>query len=565
MASVYRKKGGSTWYVSVKNALGEHESHATKAQTKTEAKALAIEMELQAERQRLGLEVRDSAMTFGELAAAWLKDHGSRLRSHKDEEGRINLHLLPTLGSLRLRQVTPHKLDQLWTTKLETHSAQTVVHLRGLVQRMYEKAKRWKLWTGDNPATLSEAPKVVRKPVQFASVAEVEAVLKAATGEFRVLVAAAVFTGIREGELLALTRERVDLERGHILVVKTEGQETTKGGKWRPVPVPEALKVILKAHLKGLVGERLFPEHARYKGGGVRTVIMRELDKTLIAAGLVVRWDHICRRKSCRKVEEHPDGTQRKCSACGYALWPRPLPKELTFHQLRHSYISHLLMGGADPFAVQRIAGHASLEITLGTYGHATTGYLGEQAKKLPDFLPGSYPEDPSPFEGAQDAEPTTGNDGGNAGRPWRDSNPRYRLESSAPVQPPRTPRDTTATSPSYTGVSEGGKGVARTPGNTSAQPVSYPAPTRVEPALTVAEVARWLAVSTATVYAMCKEGRLPHRRLPRGGIRFDRATVEAWLQEQEVRGELRARAVTSERRLRVERQPSGFPFACLG
>jgi integrase len=537
MASVYKK--GPTWYLSFKNHLGKRSPVASKARTKAEAMRLATELEQQAERQGLGLEVRRSTMTFGELADLWLGSHAKGLRSCADETARLRDHLRPTLGSLPLQHVTTLELDKLWTVKGETLEPQTVKHLRGLVQRVFNKAKVWKLWSGENPATLSAMPRVVKQPPNYAQVAEIEAILKAAVGEFRVLAAMAIYTGIREGELLALVRQRVDLERGTIMVIKTQGSDTTKGGKWRPVPLPASLKVILAEHLRTLVGDKVFPKFSSYTGGGARTMISRSLDDTLIAAGLIVRWDHVCRRKGCRKVEVHPDGEAgRKCQACGYTLWPRPIPNPLTFHGLRHSYISHMLMAGADAFAVQRIAGHASIATTLGTYAHATSGYLGEQVKRLPDFggvLPGVYSEEPGPFEVAQDASASSEDSSGSAGCPWRDSNPRYRLESPGTGV---APADTAGHQRANPGTSAALRLVAGTPPGTPAHRAFYPASTRDRgSALTVAEVAVRLAVSTATVYAMVKAGTIPHRRLPRGGIRFDELQLEAWVLAQESGG----------------------------
>jgi integrase len=537
MASVRKK--GPTFYACFTDHTGRRVQMATKARTRTEAKVLAGELERQAERQRQGLEVRNTEQTWGDLADLWLKQHAAGLRSYETTKGRLELHLRPALGPLKLLQVTPLVLDKLWNEKLKPTgplSPQTVVHLRNIVSSTFVDAKRWRLWSGENPATVSQAPKIIRKPVEFAEVEEVVAILSAAVGEFKVLATCAVLTGLREGELLALRRENVDLKRQRISVLKTVGSETTKGGKWRPVPVNEELQPILAAHLAALEGDVLFPGFARYKGGGVRTAIKRDLGETLIAAGLVQRWDHVCRRRSCRKVEVHQDGTPGKlCAACGFTLWPRPIPKALTFHGLRHTYITHLLEGGADPFAVQRIAGHADLETTM-RYAHAGMGYLKKQGEKLPSFCGPGVDSGAVGFpEVAARADANLIDSSGNPDVPGGIRTLVTGLKGQQAQRHRVTPDHTGVVIPGTSGASAR---VAHAPPHTESHRVVDPVLTMAPgPMITVADVAARLAVSTATIYAMAKAGSIPHQRLPRGGLRFDQLRLEAWLVASERTG----------------------------
>ncbi|MGE5579226.1 MAG: helix-turn-helix domain-containing protein [Bacillota bacterium] len=50
---------------------------------------------------------------------------------------------------------------------------------------------------------------------------------------------------------------------------------------------------------------------------------------------------------------------------------------------------------------------------------------------------------------------------------------------------------------------------------------------------LTAAEVASYLKLDRKTVYQLCKEGRLPYRRVGRL-VRFSKLAVEAWVREGE-------------------------------
>jgi site-specific recombinase XerD len=53
------------------------------------------------------------------------------------------------------------------------------------------------------------------------------------------------------------------------------------------------------------------------------------------------------------------------------------------FHNFRHSAISLLLNSGADPFAVQKLAGHSDIRQTTQTYAHVQ----GEALRKAVELL----------------------------------------------------------------------------------------------------------------------------------------------------------------------------------
>ncbi len=395
MASVYKKHGkATTWYANYVDEVGRRRNQAIKgAKTKAEAQRHADDLERRAEKIREGLEVAPVKMTFGQLADYWLENYSKpRLRSHSCNVERLKLHLRPALEALLLHQVTPRVLEELLSSKLQTHSPQTVLHLRGLVRKLFNDAERWGYFHGKNPAKLVPPPKLTKKAPVYAAAEDVPKLLKAAAEPFRTMAAIAIYTGLREGEILALTRESIDLKLGLILATRTEGRETTKGGRFRAVPIVSELRPFLEAHLKSLAGDYLFPSYRSLKG--VRQIIQRHLKYAKVRAGLVLGYDHVCRRRGCKTVERRDTASPGPCPKCGYMQWVTPIPMPLTFHQLRHSYISHLLMAGANPVAVQRLAGHADLKTTLDVYGHLAPGFMREEAERLrfgvkgEDFVP---------------------------------------------------------------------------------------------------------------------------------------------------------------------------------
>jgi integrase/recombinase XerC len=133
--------------------------------------------------------------------------------------------------------------------------------------------------------------------------------------------------GLRVGEIVALDVRDLDLVRGEVRV-------WGKGGKERVVPLPEAARVALGAHLAvrrepGVLAQPLFTKAAAGAGAKPRRLsdrdARRSLKKRALEAGLTGR--------------VHP-------------------------HRMRHSYATHLLDMGADLRAIQELLGHASLSTT---------------------------------------------------------------------------------------------------------------------------------------------------------------------------------------------------------
>jgi len=149
------------------------------------------------------------------------------------------------------------------------------------------------------------------------------------------------YCGLRAGEVLALRRESVDLER-RVLIVDRSVSDVgghlvigpTKTEQARAVPVPESLIADLREHL----ARRVRPEPDA-------------LVFTSEAGGLVSHsnWYRNYFRPAVKRAG---------------------LPDGVRYHDLRHTYASLLIAEGAHPRAIMERLGHSSIQVTLGTYGH---------------------------------------------------------------------------------------------------------------------------------------------------------------------------------------------------
>lgn len=156
-------------------------------------------------------------------------------------------------------------------------------------------------------------------------------------GDYRSLILIAGYLGLRWAEVIALLPQDFDFEENHIHVCKTMSEVNgrflevpTKSGLSRTVPIPDFLQVELKERVLSTSGSN--PVFSSKKGNYLRSsnFARRVFIPALSRAGL-----------------------------------PR-----ITFHDLRHTAISHLIERGADVVSVSKIAGHSSPATTLRIYAH---------------------------------------------------------------------------------------------------------------------------------------------------------------------------------------------------
>jgi integrase len=184
----------------------------------------------------------------------------------------------------------------------------------------------------------NERPKRGNRPHRILSPAEIRRVLAESGDRWRTLFAVALFSGLRQSEILGLTWADVDMAAGRLLVRAQLERGTLARSvpktdhATREVPVPPFVVRMLREHYLACRFKRpIDPVFAAIEGG--------PLDhRNVLRAWHVIR-------------------DQTKLAA--------PLPR---FHDLRHTAASLLIAEGADPVYVSRMLGHSSPSITLNFY-----------------------------------------------------------------------------------------------------------------------------------------------------------------------------------------------------
>lgn len=214
----------------------------------------------------------------------------------------------------------------------------------GTLKHMFQKAVDWEMVSEDVAKRVRKiklTPENNRR-LRYLSFDESATLLNCCTKHLKPIVAFALNTGCRKGEILKLTWDRVDLKHGFILL------DDTKSGKRREIPINRTVRAVLQGIVRRLDVPYVFvnPDTAKERpsvkeGGNKRPASGRYLDIKRSFGN------------ACRKA-----GIQ-----------------DFRFHDLRHTFASQLVMNGVDITTVSKLLGHATLTMTL-RYAHLAPDHL---------------------------------------------------------------------------------------------------------------------------------------------------------------------------------------------
>jgi len=319
---------------------------------------------------------QEQRRSFREVAAGWLDTQAHlRPRTRERYESAIRVHLVPALGGLRIGDVSEDEIAAFVAAMQAKGAAGwTIKATLTPLGRILDHATRRRLIPSNPLRALAsdERPRVTRRTQRILDSDEIGKVLDACPQTYRPIIATAIFTGLRQGELLGLTWADVDFEAGVVHVTKQldrktgERVEPKTAQAVRDVVLMPALAAILRRHkaASGHSQERDFVFSTRSgRAHNGRNVSQRGLDVALEKVGV---GEHV----------ERETGKPRWRSA-------------VTFHGLRHTFASLLIAQGADVVHVSRQVGHASPKITLDVYAHLFDA--ARHAEQTRDRLEAAY------------------------------------------------------------------------------------------------------------------------------------------------------------------------------
>jgi integrase len=317
-----------------------------------------------------GIVYDDENITVGEYLDGWLKGsvYGSVRQSTYDRDTNlVNNHIKPILGGLKLKKLNSAHVQSFYRDRLDTGlSASTVHKMHDILRRGLAQAAKWYL-VPRNVADTVKPPRPAPKEVHALSVNETRRLLEAAGGDrLEALYTLAVHTGMRQGEMLALRWQDVDLENAVLSVRRTLtrsggkvvfGEPKTKKSRRSIRLTPQAVEA-LRSHLDRQLRD------------------MEILGDRYQDQGLVFTTN--------TGAPINPSNLRQRSFA---PLLKRAGLPHMRFHDLRHTCATLLLSRGVHPKFVQELLGHATIAITLDTYSHVMPSMGDATARAMEDAL----------------------------------------------------------------------------------------------------------------------------------------------------------------------------------
>lgn len=296
--------------------------------------------------------VNSGPWSVSEWAAYWLENivrPNRRFITHTLYETAMRRHILPYLGKVPLRDLTPQHV-QIWLNRVRVEhklSASTVRTAHSVLRAALSQAARADLVLR-NVATLIELPKNDTARARFLTEEEARALLQAVSGDrLEAFFVLALALGLRRGELLALTWQDIDLDKGILYVRHTRyrtGRHTiveepkTKASK-RTRRLPAVAVYSLKAHRARQVAERLRSEDWHGEDYVFTSVAGYPASEAIFNYYL---------RQVVKKAG---------------------LPS-IHIHGLRHTAVSLMIAQKLDIKLISEAIGHTTISTTLDIYGH---------------------------------------------------------------------------------------------------------------------------------------------------------------------------------------------------
>jgi len=257
---------------------------------------------------------------------------------------------------LELGKITPLHLQTLYSHKLENGridgkgglSRRTVKTMHKIIHCALEKAVKWQI-VAKNVADSVESPKADKFEAKFLNEAQTNLLIERAKNtEIYIPVIIGIYTGMRRGEILGLSWDNINLDKGFIKVVQAL-YATTQGLQFlspktkssiRTIAIPDSLIKILKRHR------------------------INQLENMLKLGEIYEKNNMVCTYNDGKLF--NPKRFSHKFNEL---LSKNKLPL-IRFHDLRHSHASLLVKLGIKPKAISARLGHSNISITMDLYSH---------------------------------------------------------------------------------------------------------------------------------------------------------------------------------------------------
>lgn len=328
MARIFKR--GKFWYVDF-SYRGRRIIQSTKQRDKRIAELVLKDMEVKiAKGELLGIHDQPKIL-FRDCAEQYLaySKANKASQSYVRDLSIFKVHLIPSFGMRYLHELKPVMIEDYKAMRLTKAKPETVNRELACLSNLLNKAIQWG-YLIDCPMKGVRYLKERPPRVKYLEANEALRLLENCSEHLKPIVLCALHTGMRKSEILNLKWQNIDFHN------RIMHLEKTKNNRRRMIP----MSGILSSELRKLPrrGEYVFCNKMGEKFGKI----------------------HKSFRTACRRTGIN----------------------DFRFHDLRHTFASHLTMSGCNIRTVQQLLGHVTIKTTM-KYSHLSKEYLEEAVNLL--------------------------------------------------------------------------------------------------------------------------------------------------------------------------------------
>lgn len=350
------RRRGNIWYYDFMVRGKRYREAIPDARTKQEAKDIEAEARRLVRQGKYVPLLAPRLETFiEEVYLPWAK---TNKRSFRNDAWRCAV-LNEYFGHLRLNEITVWLVEKFKSERLKGETRLGKTRTPASVNRELDLLSRILSMACDQDLLTNNCLRKVKRlrednarerVLSVSEEARLMAVLERTRSPLRAMVIVALHTGMRRGEIHRLTWADVDFDRGIILVRKT------KTGRDRIVPMHNLVERLMKE----LSQAAQLREKAIQINNRSFSIEVEICDNRIFE----IDWIEKLWRKTCKRA--------------GIT--------NLRFHDLRHTFATRLAAKGVDAFAIARLLGHATVNMTA-LYVNSTSEHLQAAINKLDSSL----------------------------------------------------------------------------------------------------------------------------------------------------------------------------------
>lgn len=306
---------------------------------------------------------------LGEYLIYWLERYKKKLATttYNTYNSIINNHLIPNLGNIPLQQLKPLHIEDYYYQKQNELSQRTLLHHHRVLSLALKNAVGWQL-IPNNPCDYVEAPKPKKYKATALTPEQSKELLNLVKDtDMETPITLILATGIRRGELLALTWNDIDFDNKILSIDKS-------------LAVDEETKELIIKEPKSK--------------SSIRTISLSDGTINILKQHKVKQNEEKLKLgkyyKDNNSVFATPDGSLINPSTFskkfGNIIKGSNLP-HIRLHDLRHTNATLMLKSKIPAKVASERLGHSNTATTLDIYSHVLKSMQEEAADKLDKML----------------------------------------------------------------------------------------------------------------------------------------------------------------------------------